>query len=101
MVFDRAGTVVRGAAVAGVLSGMADYVTANNGSAVTFEPNSGLAQFSPQKGAKMLEQGASKGIGNAGKLHLHAVSLALEGGFAALAKSPAVFSEFSGFSRIP
>lgn len=65
MVFDRAGTVARTAAISGMLSGMADYITANNGSAVTFEPNSGLAQFSPQKGAKMLEQGASKGIGNA------------------------------------
>ena len=65
MVFDRASTVARTAAISGMLSGMADYITANNGSAVTFEPNSGLAQFSPQKGAKMLEQGASKGIGNA------------------------------------
>lgn len=65
MVFDRAGTVARTAAISGMLSGMADYITANNGSAVTFEPNSGLAQFSPQKGAKMLGQGASKGIGNA------------------------------------
>ncbi len=37
----------------------------NKSSAVTFEPNSGLAQFSPQKGSKMLDQGASKGIGNA------------------------------------
>lgn len=65
MVFDRAGTIARTAAISGILSGMADYITANNGSAVTFEPNSGLAQFSPQKGSKMLEQGASKGIGNA------------------------------------
>ena len=32
---------------------------------MTFEPNSGLAKFSPQAGSKMLEQGASKGIGNA------------------------------------
>lgn len=65
MVFDRAGTIARTAAISGMLSGMADYITANNGSAVTFEPNSGLAQFSPQKGSKMLEQGASRGIGNA------------------------------------
>ncbi|MDR1235387.1 MAG: TraB/VirB10 family protein [Holosporaceae bacterium] len=65
MVIDRAGAVARNAAVSGFLSGMAEYVTANNSSAVKFEPNSGLAQFSPQKGSKMLEQGASKGIGNA------------------------------------
>jgi conjugal transfer pilus assembly protein TraB len=65
LVFDRAGAVVRGAAVAGFFSGMTEFVSANNSSAVTFAPNSGLAQFSPQKGAKMLEQGASKGIGNA------------------------------------
>ena len=32
---------------------------------MTFEPTSGLAKFSPQAGSKMLEQGASKGIGNA------------------------------------
>lgn len=65
IVFDRAGAVARNAAAAGFLSGMAEAVTTNNSSAVTFEPNSGLAQFSPQKGAKMLEMGASKGIGNA------------------------------------
>jgi conjugal transfer pilus assembly protein TraB len=65
LVFDRAGAAVRGAAVAGFFSGMADFMSANNNSAVTFAPNSGLAQFSPQKGSKMLEQGASKGIGNA------------------------------------
>ncbi|GHT94283.1 hypothetical protein FACS1894122_10740 [Alphaproteobacteria bacterium] len=65
MVFDRAGAVVRNAAVAGFLSGMADFASNNNNSAVTFAPNSGLAQFSPQTGSKMLEQGASKGIGNA------------------------------------
>lgn len=65
IVIDRAGAVARNAAVAGFMSGMAEYITANNSSAVQFEPNSGLAQFSPQKGSKMLEQGASKGIGNA------------------------------------
>ena len=65
IVIDRAGAVARNAAVSGFLSGMAEYVTANNSSAVTFEPNSGLAQFSPSKGSKMLERGASKGIGNA------------------------------------
>lgn len=64
-VFDRAGAVARNAAVAGFLSGATEAITTNNSSAVTFEPNSGLAQFSPQKGAKMLEMGASKGIGNA------------------------------------
>ncbi len=65
-VFDRAGAVARSAAVAGFLSGAASYVASNNASqAMTFEPNSGLAEFSPQKGAKMLQQGASKGIGNA------------------------------------
>ncbi len=66
VVFDRAGAMARTAAISGFLSGIADYISTSNGSsAVTFEPNSGLAQFSPQKGAKMLEQGASKGIGNA------------------------------------
>lgn len=65
MVFDRAGAVARNAMVSGFLSGMADYLSTNNSSAVKFEPNSGLAQFSPQHGSKMLEQGASKGIGNA------------------------------------
>jgi len=64
-VFDRAGAVARNAAVAGFLSGASEAITTNNSSAVTFEPNSGLAQFSPQKGTKMLEMGASKGIGNA------------------------------------
>ncbi|MBO4405840.1 MAG: TraB/VirB10 family protein [Alphaproteobacteria bacterium] len=64
-VFDRAGAVARNAAVAGFLSGAAEAITTNNSSAVTFEPNSGLAQFSPKTGAKMLEMGASKGIGNA------------------------------------
>ena len=64
-VFDRAGAVARNAAVAGFLSGAAEAITTNNSSAVTFEPNSGLAQFSPKQGAKMLEMGASKGIGNA------------------------------------
>ncbi len=64
-VFDRSGAVARNAAVAGFLSGAAEALTTNNSSAVTFEPNSGLAQFSPQKGSKMLEMGASKGIGNA------------------------------------
>jgi conjugal transfer pilus assembly protein TraB len=65
IVIDRAGAVARNAAVSGFLSGMAEYVTTSNSSAVKFEPSSGLAQFSPQKGSKMLEQGASKGIGNA------------------------------------
>lgn len=65
IVIDRAGAVARNAAVAGFMSGMAEYMSTNNSSAVRFEPNSGLAQFSPQKGSKMLEQGASKGIGNA------------------------------------
>jgi conjugal transfer pilus assembly protein TraB len=65
MVYDRAGAVLRSVAAAGFLSGMGEFLNTNNSSAVTFEPNSGLAQFSPQKGAKMLEQGASKGIGNA------------------------------------
>lgn len=65
LVIDRAGAVARNAAVSGFLSGMAEYITTSNNSAVTFEPNSGLAQFSPQRGSKMLEQGASKGIGNA------------------------------------
>jgi conjugal transfer pilus assembly protein TraB len=65
MVFDRAGKVARNAALAGFMSGMADYLSSNSRSNVTFEPNSGLAQFSPQAGSKMLQQGASKGIGNA------------------------------------
>jgi conjugal transfer pilus assembly protein TraB len=65
LVIDRAGAVVRGAAIGGFFSGMADYLTAGSRSGVTFEPNSGLAQFSPSGGSKMLEQGASKGIGNA------------------------------------
>jgi conjugal transfer pilus assembly protein TraB len=65
LVVDRAGAVIRGAAIGGFFSGMADYLTAGSRSGVTFEPNSGLAQFSPQAGSKMLEQGASKGIGNA------------------------------------
>ena len=65
LVIDRAGAVVRHAAIGGFFSGVADFLTMNNSSAVKFEPNSGLAQFSPQKGSKMLEQGASKGIGNA------------------------------------
>jgi conjugal transfer pilus assembly protein TraB len=65
LVIDRAGAVVRGAAVGGFFSGVADYLTAGSRSGVTFEPNSGLAQFSPQAGTKMLQQGASKGIGNA------------------------------------
>lgn len=65
LVIDRAGAVARNAAVSGFLSGIAEYITTSNSSAVTFEPNSGLAQFSPQRGSKMLEQGASKGIGNA------------------------------------
>lgn len=65
LVIDRAGAVVRQAAIGGFFSGIADFLTMNNSSAVKFEPNSGLAQFSPQRGSKMLEQGASKGIGNA------------------------------------
>ena len=65
IVIDRAGAVVRQAAIGGFFSGIADFLTRNSNSGVTFEPNSGLAQFSPQKGARMLEQGASKGIGNA------------------------------------
>ena len=65
-VIDRAGVVARNAAVAGFMSGMANYLSANNQQqGITFEPNSGLAQFSPQAGTKMLQQGASKGIGNA------------------------------------
>lgn len=65
VVYDKAGAIVRNAAVAGFLSGMSSFVASNGNSNVTFEPNSGLAQFSPQAGAKLLEQGASKGIGNA------------------------------------
>ena len=66
VVIDRAGMVVRRAAIGGFLSGVAEFVTrSNTNSNVTFEPNSGLAKFSPQAGSKMLEQGASKGIGNA------------------------------------
>lgn len=65
MVIDRAGAVARSAALSGFLSGMAEYISVSNSSAVKFEPNSGLAQFSPQQGSKMLQQGASKGIGNA------------------------------------
>lgn len=66
VVIDRAGAVVRQAAIGGFLSGVAEFITrSNTNSNVTFEPNSGLAKFSPQAGSKMLEQGASKGIGNA------------------------------------
>jgi conjugal transfer pilus assembly protein TraB len=65
IVFDRAGAVIRNAAVAGFFSGIADFASSNNNSSITFAPNSGLAQFSPQVGTKMLQQGASKGIGNA------------------------------------
>jgi conjugal transfer pilus assembly protein TraB len=65
LVIDRAGAVVRTAAVGGFFSGVGDYITAAGRQGVTFEPNSGLAQFSPQSGSKMLQQGASKGIGNA------------------------------------
>ena len=65
IVIDRAGAVVRTAAIGGFFSGVADYLTAGSRQSVTFEPNSGLAQFSPQGGSKMLQQGASKGIGNA------------------------------------
>ena len=65
LVIDRAGAVIRNAAVGGFFSGIADFLTRSSSSAVKFEPNSGLAEFSPQKGSKMLEQGASKGIGNA------------------------------------
>jgi conjugal transfer pilus assembly protein TraB len=64
-VIDRAGALARQAAVGGFLSGVSDFLTRSSSSAVRFEPNSGLAEFSPQRGAKMLEQGASKGIGNA------------------------------------
>jgi conjugal transfer pilus assembly protein TraB len=64
-VIDRAGQAARNAAVAWFMSGVADYLSANNNGAIKFEPNSGLAQFSPQAGSKMLQQGASKGIGNA------------------------------------
>ena len=65
IIIDRAGAAMRNAAIGGFFSGIADFLTINKSSAVTFEPNSGLAQFSPQKGSRMLEQGASKGIGNA------------------------------------
>jgi conjugal transfer pilus assembly protein TraB len=65
LVVDRAGAVARAAAVGGFFSGMAEYMTAGSRSGLTFEPNFGLAQFSPQRGSKMLEQGASRGIGNA------------------------------------
>lgn len=64
LVYDRAGAIARSAAISGFLSCVADFMSRNK-SGITFEPHSGLAQFSPQTGAKMLEQGASKGIGNA------------------------------------
>ena len=65
VVIDRAGATMKNAAIGGFFSGVADFLTMNNSSAIKFEPNSGLAQFSPQQGSKMLGQGASKGIGNA------------------------------------
>ena len=65
LVIDRAGAAMRNAAIGGFFSGVADFMTMNKSSSVKFEPNSGLAQFSPQGSSKMLGQGASKGIGNA------------------------------------
>ena len=64
-VYDKAGSIVRSAAIAGFLSGTSSFISSYSNSGIKFEPNSGLAQFSPQTGAKLLEQGASKGIGNA------------------------------------
>ena len=49
VVIDRAGAVVRQAAIGGFLSGVAEFITrSNTNSNVTFEPNSGLAKFSAQ-----------------------------------------------------
>ena len=64
-VIDRAGAVVRSAAVGGFFSGIAETLTTGSRQGVTFEPNSGLAQFSPQGASKMLQQGGAKGIGSA------------------------------------
>ncbi len=63
-VFDRSGAVVRGAAVAGFFSGMASYLSENRNS-VTFEPQSGLAQFSPERGRKMMNKGLVEGMSEA------------------------------------
>jgi conjugal transfer pilus assembly protein TraB len=64
-VVDKAGAVVRNAAIGGFLSGMGNFLSQSHNSPVTFAPVSGLAQTNPLTNGEILKHGASKGASNA------------------------------------
>jgi len=63
-VVDKAGPIVRNAAIGGFLGGISSLLGGAK-SPVTFSPMSGLAQTNPLSTQAMLKQGASKGAANA------------------------------------
>lgn len=61
---DRAGVVMRNAAIGGFLSGMGGFLSQSK-SPITFSPSNGLAQTNPMTDPEMLRHGAAKGASNA------------------------------------
>lgn len=64
VVVDKAGPVMRNAAIGGFLSGMGGFLSQSK-SPITFSPNNGLAQTNPMTDPEMLRHGAAKGASNA------------------------------------
>lgn len=64
IVVDRAGAVMRNAAVGGFLSGMGSFLSQSH-NPVTFSPQSGLAQTNPMTDPQILRHGAAKGASSA------------------------------------
>jgi conjugal transfer pilus assembly protein TraB len=66
VVVDRAGVVVRNAAIGGFLAGMGNFLSQSHSqSPITFAAQSGLAQTNPLQTPEMLKQGAAKGASGA------------------------------------
>jgi conjugal transfer pilus assembly protein TraB len=64
VVVDKAGPVMRNAAIGGFLSGMGSFLSQSK-SPITFSPSNGLAQTNPMTDPEMLRHGAAKGASNA------------------------------------
>lgn len=64
IVVDKAGPVVRNAAVGGFLSGIGNFMSQAK-SPITFSPSNGLAQTNPLDTNEMLRQGSAKGASSA------------------------------------
>jgi len=63
-VVDRAGEIMRNAAIGGFLSGMGNFLSQSH-NPITFSPANGLAQTNPLTNGDLLKHGASKGASSA------------------------------------